>query len=56
MKLRSYMVNQSIWIGISIGVFFAGLAIGVIPSMMEKAMVQKNLDLFDELDLVAFNN
>ena len=50
------MVKQSIWIGISIGVFFAGLAIGVIPSMMEKAMVQKNLDLFDELDLVAFNN
>ena len=26
------MVNQSIWIGITIGVFFAGLSIGIIPA------------------------
>jgi len=50
------MVNQSGWIGIVVGVFFVGLIIGIVPNYVEKATVQKNLDLFDELDLVAFNN
>lgn len=49
------MVNQSMWIGITIGVFFAGLAAGIIPSEIEKANVQANIERFDYLDFVSFN-
>ena len=49
------MTNQSIWIGITIGVFFVGLAIGIIPNEMEKANVQANIERFDHLDFVLFN-
>ena len=49
------MTNQSIWIGITIGVFFAGLAIGIIPGEIEKANVQANIERFDYLDFVSFN-
>ena len=41
--------------GITIGVFFAGLVIGIIPSEMEKANVQANIEHFDHLDFVSFN-
>lgn len=48
-------MNSVILIGIVVGVFFAGLAIGIIPNEMEKASVQANIERFDHLDFVAFN-
>ena len=49
------MSKQTIWIGITIGVFFAGLVIGIMPAEMEKANVQANIERFDYLDFISFN-
>ena len=49
------MTKQVVWIGITIGVFFAGLAIGIIPGEIEKSNVQANIERFDYLDFVSFN-
>lgn len=49
------MTNQSIWIGITIGVFFAGIAVGIAPGITEKITVGKNIASFDHLDFVSFN-
>jgi hypothetical protein len=49
------MTNQTIWIGTAIGVFFAGLAVGIVPGMMEKSAVEANIASFDHLDFVSFN-
>ena len=50
------MVKQAVWMGIIMGIFFAGLAIGAIPGEIEKANVQANLERFDFMDFIAFNN
>ena len=49
------MTSQSIWIGISIGIFFTGLAIGVTPDLIEKTTVDANIERFDHLDFISFN-
>ena len=48
-------MNQKIWIGVTISVFLLGLGIGIIPSAIEKANVQANIERFDYLDFVTFN-
>lgn len=64
------MVKQTIWIGIIIGVFFAGLVIEIILSEIEKTSIQEeltnfktaellakqHLETFDELDFDVFTN
>jgi len=47
--------NKSIWIGITVSAFFAGLAIGIIPGEIERSNVQANIERFDHLDFVSFN-
>lgn len=56
------MGNQSILIGIAVGVFFAGLGIGYVISQvpaqvntMQDPVVEANLARFDELDFEAFS-